>query len=427
MKKIMFILMVLAMFFLGCNNEKTIEKDGGINISMEINCGDLLNEMCNIPQDSIFQLSIQKTKTEQFESIDDLLHSFYKYVQENDSMIQLASYFSTFELKDKISYQSTNEQVINVIKSEIQKEIDKTVINVTKRIEYFAEQPIIVKTIKFNSFQVEIPGITDQQRICNYLQSNGNLEFWETYNNEEIFQYLDGANKKILELGLVQEKPITDTIKKEMSLEEEMNAKRNQEMNDYCKSNPLFAILAPSTYAEKKLMSGPCIGRCSAKDTSIVNKYLGNKIIKNSFPRDVKFCWSYKPIEQNTKVYELIALKISQRDGKAPLNGESIADASSETDQYSSGENVSITMNNDGAQIWARLTAENVGKSIAIVLDNYVYSYPVVQSEIKGGKSTISGRFSTEEAHDLANILKAGRYPAKVLITNFEIIKPGKK
>lgn len=425
MKKFMFILMMLTMFFSGCNNKKTMEKDGGIKINLEVNCGDFLNKICNTPQDSIFQLSIQKTNIEQFGSIDDFVQTFYKNIKENDSTIQLASYFSTFELKDKISYQSTNEQVIKVIKSEIQKEIDETVINVTKRLEYFAEQPITVKRIKFNSIQVEIPGISDQQRICNYLQSNGNLEFWETYENAEIFGNLNEANKKISELGLYEQKAPSDTTN-ELSLLNEINAEKNQKNEDVKINNPLFTILIPSVSNDQKLLSGPCIGRSQAKDTATVYRLLNNKEVSIILPRDLKLCWSSKPMK-DTDVYELIALKVSQRDGKAPLDGESIADASTETDKYSGGENVSITMNNDGARIWARLTTENISKSIAIVLDNYVYSYPVVQSEIKGGKSTISGRFSTEEAHDLANIIKAGRYSAKVLITSFEIIMPGKK
>ncbi|OFX29920.1 MAG: hypothetical protein A2X08_08615 [Bacteroidetes bacterium GWA2_32_17] len=422
MKNSILFLLLFTIIFTSCNNEvKTIESAGGIRIKLEVNNIDLLKGMCIIPEDSLFQMCLQKTSTRKYNSIEEFLESFNKAMQEINPSIKLASYFATFEMKDKIYLHSTNDKVLAVLKSELQKKLDETIINITKRLRKFSEQSANIKVLEYNLILVEVPGLFEKQRICNLLQSSGNLGFWETYENSEVYQYLDAANKKISELGLSNEGYNLDTVKKELSLLDEVNSNKDSVQEKLSKENPLFSILYPNVDSERKLSKGSVVGLSDSKDTAQVNKYLALRQVKLLFPYSLRFLWTLKPLK-GTTVFQLIAIRVTSRNGLAPLDGSVITTAS-----YSSNSEVSMSMNTEGARIWSRFTRDNVGKQIAIVIDNRVYSFPVVNQEIQGGNSSISGDFTIEEAEDMVNILNAGSCPVKLNVVAVDIIEPIKK
>lgn len=426
MKTLIIVFSMLAMALYGCNNEvKTFEMNGGIRINLEVDHIDLLKKMCVNPDDSIFNLCLQKTSSGQYNSIDEFLDVFNKTVQETDPSIQLVNYFASFELKEKISLNATNEQIITVLKAELQKKLEQTVINVTKRLEKFSEQIANVQQLEYNLILVEVPGLFEKERICNLLQSTGSLGFWETYDNSEVFQYLDAANKKIFELGLGIEKTNVDAEKNDNSLLDEINSNKDSINQKSSKENPLFSLLYPSVDNESKLSSGCVVGLADAKDTAQVNKYLALRQINLLFPSNIRFFWTLKPYNNST-LYQLIAIRGSSRDGHAPIDGSVITTAETEMGNSGSPE-VTMKMNSEGARMWSRLTRDNIGKQIAIVLDNYVYSFPIVNQEIKGGNSTISGNFSVEEAKDLVSILNAGSSPVKLKVIAVDIKEAVKK
>ncbi|MBI5540806.1 MAG: hypothetical protein HY951_12150 [Bacteroidia bacterium] len=426
MKNLIIVLSMLAMALYGCNSEvKTVEMIGGIRINLEVDNIDLLKKMCVNPEDSIFNLCLQKTSSGQYNSLDEFLDVFNKTIQETDPTIQLASYFASIELKDKISFTTTNEQVIAVLKSELQKRIEQTVTNVTKRLEKFSDQTANVKQLEYNLILVEVPGLFQKERISNLLQSTGSLGFWETYDNSEVYQYIDAANKKIFELGLGIEKPIIEEEKNDNSLLDEIKSSSDSVNKKFSAENPLLSILFLNIDNQQKLIPGAVVGLADAKDTAQVNKYLELRQIKLLFPSNIRFMWSLKPYNNST-VYQLIGIRVSNRDGRAPLDGSVITSAKTEMG-YSGSPEVTMKMNSEGAKIWSRLTRDNVGKQIAIVLDNYVYSFPIVNQEIKGGNSSISGNFTKEEADDLVSILNAGSSPVKLKVIAVDIKEAVKK
>ncbi|MDD2381512.1 MAG: protein translocase subunit SecDF, partial [Mariniphaga sp.] len=304
---------------------------------------------------------------------------------------------------------------------------------------------------------VELPGVKDQSRVRKLLQGTAILEFWETYENQEVYPFLLQANQRIKEIqgGTEQVSSETseeqaeavvesidtpdesvdtsmDTAQQESSLLDELTAGVEGDttdagidnLEDLRKDFPLFAVLNPSTNQQGQLFPGPAIGLAHSKDTSRVNDYLNMEQVRNIFPRDMKFRWTANAIDESGSFFRLIALKANTRDGRAPLDGDAITDARQDFDQMGSNPEVSMSMNSEGARVWQRLTKENIGKSIAIVLDGYVRSYPTVQNEISGGRSSITGLESIEEAKDLANILKSGKMPAPAHIIQEEIVGP---
>ncbi len=426
MKKYLIILMFSSIAFSSCNNEvKTIESTGGIRINIEISTIDILKELSINSEDSIFQLCLQKTNTGKYNSLEEFLDSFNKTVQEINPSIKLASYFASFEMKDKITFQSTNDKVIEVLKLELQKKIDETIINLTKRLENFSEQPANIKVLEYNLILVEIPGLFEKQRICNLIQSTGNLGFWETYENSEVFQYIDAANKKLVELELYEKKNIIETTNKEQSLLDDINSKNDSMQVKSSNENPLFSILFPNVENGQKLASGAVVGTADIKDTAQINKLLALKQIKSIFPYSLRFLWTLKPIK-DSNLFQLIAIRVTSRDGLSPLDGSVIVSAKKE-DGNNGNPIISMSMNSEGARIWSRITRDNVGKQIAIVLDNYVYSFPLVNDEIKSGNSSITGDFSNEEAEDMVCILNAGSCPVKLKVIAVDIKEAPKK
>ncbi len=437
-----------------------LDLKGGMNVTLEVSVIDLIKAMSDNSKDTTFLNAIALAKKYQKDSQEDFLTLFGRAFEDIDPNARLAAVFSTLDLKDRISYNSTNEEVLSVLRQETTSAIDNSINILRTRIDRFGvSQPNIQELGKAGRVLVELPGVKDPDRVRKLLQGTANLEFWETYENKEIYQYLLDANKRIKEIESASEdiekakkdstlsedkesdaEPVlltkldsstADTTKQEeLSLLEQLEkdtltadtaqATPDQIIKDY----PLFSILTPRTTREGQLLDGAAVGFSHFKDTNKVNKYLRLKQIKSLFPRDLKFLWTIKPFDEVGNFYELVAIKITSRDEKPALEGDVITNARAEFGESRASAEVSMSMNSEGAKVWARLTRENVGRQIAIVLDNYVYSYPVVQDEIKGGRSSITGNFSIPEAKDLANILKSGKLPAPARILNEEIVGP---
>jgi SecD/SecF fusion protein len=375
----------------------------------------------------------EKQKTSQ----DDFVTLFGKSFEQVSPSGKLASIFNTLDLKDKVKYNSTNAEVLDVLKAETKIAIDNSFEIIRTRIDRFGvAQPNIQQLQTAGRILVELPGVDDPKRVRKLLQGTANLEFWETYDNSEVYQYLAQANQKIAEIQSIKTQPTAtpaDTTKaattgNSLLNELDKSAKTDTsavgkaaEMN---KQFPLFSILSPSSTPQGQLYPGAAVGTSMWKDTATVNSYLKMDQVRALMPRNLAFKWTAKAIDTEEKFYRLIAIKVTGRDGRAPLEGDVITDARQDYADMGSRPEVSMTMNSEGAKVWARLTKDNVGKSIAIVLDGYVRSYPNVNGEITGGRSSITGLESVEEAKDLANILKSGKMPAPAIIIAEDVVGP---
>ncbi|MEE0973062.1 MAG: protein translocase subunit SecDF, partial [Paludibacteraceae bacterium] len=300
-------------------------------------------------------------------------------------------------------------------------------------------QPNIQRLETNGRILIELPGIKEPERVRKLLQGSASLEFWETYNLTEIYPALEKANVAVKEyLANTEVAPAAEatqaTAKEELtSAIDSLNAALAQDnsaqtdsvaqMQQFAKENPLFSKLLINNY-NGQLGYGPAVGVVSVRDTATVMDYLTMRQVKEVLPRDLGFRWTVKPVDEKGLYYQLVAIKITNRDGKAPLGGNVIVDARENLSQISSNYTVSMSMNPEGAKTWARLTKENIGRSIAIVLDNMVYSFPNVNTEINGGQSEISGDFTAQEAKDLANVLKSGKMPAPSRIVQEDVVGP---
>jgi len=425
-----------------------LDLKGGMNVTLEVAVDDLIRSLSNYSNDSTFNAALARAKEMRKESQEDFVTLFGQAFEEIDPNARLASVFLTLELRDKININTTNEEVLDVIRSETNSAIDNAFNIIRTRIDRFGvAQPNIQQLQTKGRILVELPGVKDQNRVRNLLQGTARLEFWETYENQEVYPYLLQANEKLSEIQSLEDDTlkeaslqepaeetgtVSDTTMEEGSLLSEMEEGITEDtttaapdnVEQFRKEYPLFAVLNPSTDQSGQLFPGPAIGIAHFKDTSRVNKYLNLEQIRSIFPRDMMFRWTAKPVDEAGNYFRLIALKVTTRDGQPPLDGDVITDARQDFDQFGSNPEVSMTMNSEGAKTWQRMTKENIGKSIAIVLDGYVRSYPTVQNEISGGRSSITGLESIEEAKDLANILKSGKMPAPARIIQEEIVGP---
>ncbi len=417
-----------------------LDLQGGMNVTLEVSVVDLVKSLSNFSKDSTFNAAIRMAKQKQLSSQEDFVTLFGKSFEEISPNGKLAAIFNTLELKDKIKYNSTNKEVLDVLHKETKVAIDNSFNIIRTRIDRFGvAQPNIQQLQTAGRILVELPGISDPNRVRKLLQGTANLEFWETYDNSEVYQYLAQANQKLVEVFSAQAQGLTataDTTAKAAktdasnTLLSEMDKKAKTEPTavdknaDVKKQYPLFAVLTPSVTAQGQLYPGAAVGTANFKDTATVNKYLKMEQVKSVFPRNLSFRWTAKAIDKDEKFFRLIAIKVTSRDGRAPLEGDVIVDARQDYTDMGSRPEVSMTMNNVGAKTWARMTKDNVGKSIAIVLDGYVRSYPNVNQEITGGRSSITGLESIEEAKDLANILKSGKMPAPAIIIADEVVGP---
>ncbi len=426
---------------------------GGMNVTLEVAVDDLIRALSHYNTDSTFNAALQQARVMQRGSQEDFVTLFGRAFEEIDPNARLASIFLTLDLRDKININTTNAEVLNVIRTETDAAINNAFNIIRTRIDRFGvAQPNIQQLQTKGRILVELPGVKDQKRVRSLLQGTAMLEFWETYENQEVYTYLLQANDRLREMQASEKKAETtepeealteeqekaeeqvaeqDTVsEQESSLLAELEAAGDttqaglDDLENFRKEFPLFAVLNPSTDQQGQLFPGPAIGIAHSRDTAKVNEYLNREQIKSIFPRDMMFRWTAKSTDQAGNYYRLIALKANTRDGRAPLDGDVITDARQDFDQFGSNPEVSMTMNSEGAKTWQRLTKENIGKSIAIVLDGYVRSFPTVQNEISGGRSSITGLETIEEAKDLANILKSGKMPAPARIIQEEIVGP---
>ncbi len=417
-----------------------LDLQGGMNVTLEVSVVDLVKSLSNFSKDSTFNAALRMALEKQKNSQEDFVTLFGKSFEQISPNGKLASIFNTLDLKDKVKYNSTNAEVLEVLKKETKVAIDNSFNIIRTRIDRFGvAQPNIQQLQTAGRILVELPGIDDPKRVRKLLQGTANLEFWETYDNSEVYQYLAQANQKIAEIQSVKTQATTtaaastvsvtttgtssNTLLNELDKSDKKDASADKNA-DMRKQYPLFSLLSPSVTQQGQLYPGPAVGTAHMKDTATVNKYLKMDQVKALFPRNLAFKWTAKSIDKEDKFFRLIAIKVTGRDGRAPLDGGVIVDARQDYSDMGSKPEVTMSMNSEGAKTWARLTKDNVNKSIAIVLDGYVRSYPNVLGEITGGRSSITGLESVEEAKDLANILKSGKMPAPAMIIAEEIVGP---
>jgi len=422
-----------------------LDLKGGMNVTMEVSVPDILDALSGHNETPNYKEALARAKQKQKSSGADFVTLFIESYREVDPNGQLASIFSTFELKDKVTLTSTNDEVEKVIREEVDGAIQNSFNVLRTRIDRFGVvQPNIQKLAQPGRILIELPGIKEPERVRKLLQGSANLEFWETYEASELLPMLAQINREFAatapeaeaEEAPKAEEPIANSQEPKAEGDEladlvdnldadsaALAADQAAQIADYKKNNPLFAILNPSINQAGQAYRGPVIGTVHYVDTAKVNAMLNSQIAKAVLPRDARFYWTVKAIDEANAYYQLVALK-AQRDGRASLEGDVITDARADFSQISAYANVSMSMNAEGAKTWQRLTKDNIGKSVAIVLDGYVYSFPTVQTEIAGGNSQITGNFTVEEAKDLANTLKSGKMPAPARIIEESVVGP---
>ena len=489
-----------------------LDLKGGMNVTLEVSIPDVIRALSGYNQGENFNKALDiANERQKTNSNIQYLDLFVQAYTEIDPQGKLSTIFSTFDLKDQLSLNSTNTEVIKVLREQIDGAVSNSFNVLRTRIDRFGVvQPNIQKLGNSGRILIELPGIKEPERVRKLLQGSANLEFWETYDVNEVFGILAEANRILAELqgatesAKAEEKPAeTVTISENQtsdlasdditnvlldSLKSANTAADDAKMlEEYKKANPLFALTGTESL---RGYGGPLVGVVSSRDTAKVSAYLETKQVKEIMPRDLAFRWSVKAMAANDNVqelesspittvylvlcilaiilfiyslmlqkkyifllqafsgvaaivlfvfylnsqpqaivkqgdnFELIAIKVTNRDARAPLAGDVITDARADFGQGSAYANVSMSMNAEGAKTWARMTKDNIGKCIAIVLDGYVYSYPRVNSEISGGQSSITGNFTVEEAKDLANTLKSGKMPAPARIVQEDIVGP---
>ena len=405
-----------------------LDLKGGMNVMMEISVPDIIYALSGNSDDATFREAMRQAEEQHLNSQKDFVDLFGEAYAKLDPNAKLAPIF-LYEFKDKITVNSTNDEVLKVIKDETDLAIDRSYQILRTRIDRFGvAQPNIQKLESSGRILVELPGIKDPKRVRKLLQGTAQLEFWETYNFNEIAQYFAEANELLAKSNAVKAENAKEEEVKEgedVALLDQMTAddslkKAQEQANMVTFSNYMLFSVSETGVPYQTAR----VGMAAVKDTANINRML--KMTSSVFPRNIRFAWCVKP-NKNTmngiELIDLVALK-ANRENKCSLGGEVVTEARQDYDQNGRVE-VSIQMNADGAREWKRLTGDNIGRQIAIVLDNYVYSYPVVNDEIPGGRSQISGGDMTvEEAQDLANILKAGKLPAPARILEENVVGP---
>ena len=399
-----------------------LDLKGGMNVMLQVQLEDLVKALAG-EQTPEFNKAIALAKERSVSSRGDFITLFAEAWKEVANGQRLAQVFGTYEMRDRIKPDSTDDEVISVIREDAEAAVANSFNVLRNRIDRFGvASPSIQRLGNTGRILIELPGVKEPERVRKLLQGTASLEFWTTFENSEIMPYLEEANETLAQLAS-SETPAQKAAASDDVIEQELAQQKgsNAELEAYKKANPLFAVLTPSQNRQ-----GALIGYANAVDTARVNALL--KETADLFPAEFRPMWSVKPSEYVAvdNVYELIAIKVSSRDGKAPLDGSVVTDARvSYNNQRGGGApTVSMSMNAEGANIWARLTKDNIGKQIAIVLDGTVYSYPVVNTEITGGNSEISGHFDIEEATDLTNVLKSGKLPAPATIVQEQVVGP---
>ncbi len=417
-----------------------LDLKGGMNVMLEVSTVDVVRALAGHTEDSVFNKAIDMAIATQKKTTNrDFVSLFYDAIREVNPNVQLASYFNT-QLRDRIKLNDDNDAVIKVVKEEAAGAYDRTYEILRQRIDKFGvAQPTIQQLRASERILVELPGVKDPQRVRKLLQGTAQLEFWLTYDNAEAYRMLEQVDDFVASIGgveakeetteevaEVEEQPVSegDSLLNALGADKDNSAEAaNDELT---KNHPLFNenMLMPNINQQGGLLAGPVVGYAHGKSREAINRMIDaameKRIIDN---RTVKFLWGAKPVQDGSDIYQLYAIRINTRDGSALLDGSVITDARQDFTN-AGGNEISMTMNSEGAREWKRITGENVGNCIAIVLDNLVYSAPVVNGEIAGGRSSITGAFTLEEAKDLANILKSGKLPAPAVIVQEAVVGP---
>lgn len=419
-----------------------LDLKGGMNVILEVSVPDVLENLADHKVDAAFVKSMKEARAEHEVSQSDFITLFINAFKKNAPGRHLSEIFATQQLQGKVSPNSSDKDVEKVLRTEVQAAIDNSFLVVRTRIDKFGVvQPNIQKLEgQQGRIMVEMPGINEPERVRKLLQGSANLEFWETYNSDEIIPYLSQLNQREANHRSGVKEEVADSAANDTAVvaavekaeakaqaKASFKTKKNAKADDAAsmaeakKQNPLFSIFQPSGNGALSL-----VGYASARDTAEVNKIIYSALAKQILPADCRLLWSAKPADgiQAKNIYELHAIKVTTTNGRAPIEGDVVTDAKDQFNNLTGSPEVSMTMNSDGARRWAALTKANVGKAIAIVLDGTVYSAPRVNGEISGGQSSISGNFTIEDTKDLANTLKSGRMPAPAHIVQEEVVGP---
>ncbi|MBO8479386.1 MAG: protein translocase subunit SecDF [Bacteroidetes bacterium] len=415
-----------------------LDLKGGMNVMLQVQLKDLVKALADNNPSPEFAKALDLADQRTVTSSGDFITLFAEAWKEVGNGQRLAQIFGTYEMRDKIKPEFSDDQVIEVIRGEAESAISNSFNVLRNRIDRFGvTQPSIQKLGNSGRILVELPGVKEPERVRKLLQGTASLEFWATYENSEIFPFLQEANSTLAQLlaeegvedpaqtAAAEPEEETSSVDSLVSQEIQSQAENTAEYEQYKKENPLFAALQPAMF-NGRLANGACIGYANYADTAKINRWLNMPQIEALFPAEFKAHWSVKPSSfiPGGNTYELVAIKATSRDGKAPLDGGVVTDARVQYSGQGGSPEVSMTMNAEGANIWARMTKDNIGRQIAIVLDGMVYSYPVVNTEITGGSSQITGNFDLEEAEDLANVLKSGKLPAPATIIQEQVVGP---
>lgn len=426
-----------------------LDLKGGMNVTLEISLSEMVRNLANNSTDANFNAALRTAQARTKESQKDFITLFGEEYEKVSPNGRLAALFSTRETASNLKPDASNSDVLNYLRTEAKSAIDRSFNILRTRIDKFGvTSPNIQLQEGTNRILVELPGVTDEQRVRKLLQGSAKLEFWETYDNGEIYPLLSSINGIIAAAD-----KSADTTKKAAAAVKQDTAgsklsslgKRDTTKSDtsatgksqaeLARQNPLFAVLTPATLqgqnGQPGLRPGPVVGYTAQKDTAKVNQYLNSAAVKAVIPQNLKLLWGVEPIDPDSRVFELYALKTSGLGGEPALEGDVISDARADVDQSGNPEVVMI-MNSEGARAWRSITntaagspqSEEDNKSVAIVLDNLIYSAPRVSGEIPNGISSISGSFQIEDTQDLANVLKAGRLPAPAKIVSEYIVGP---
>ena len=403
-----------------------LDLKGGMNVMLEIAVEDVVKALSNNSTDPIFLAAVEEAKVAAKNSQSDFISLFAKSYEKLSEGAPLAIIFNNQVMKDKVTLNSSNDEVVKVLRAEAESAIANSYNVLRSRIDRFGvAQPNIQRLENSGRILVELPGVKEPERVRKLLQGTASLEFWATYDNGEVFPMLQRANNILRDLNVAAQPTEVKAQAAEGDLLATLEGQdENAELEAYAKANPLFAKLMPSTNGAGQIMNGPVVGHAMVYDMETIEEYLALPQVKAVINPDVRFLWSSKAVDEAGTIYQLYAIKADGRDGKAPLDGGSIVDASPQYSQNGGYAEVDMVMNTSGSNVWARLTKANIGKSIAIVLDNVVYSAPTVQTEITGGRSQITGQFDITEATDLANVLKSGKLPAPARIIQDTVVGP---
>ena len=416
-----------------------LDLKGGMNVILEVSVPDVVKALADNKPDEAFNKAVAEAAKLQINSQEDFITLFIREYKKLAPEGKLAELFATQQLKDKVNTRSTDAEVEKVLREEVSAAVDNSFNVLRTRIDRFGVAQPNIQTLegKMGRIMVELPGIKEPERVRKLLQGSANLEFWETFEAKDIVPVLASADNRAR--GLLNADAPVDSAKVEAdttavaeasavsakdslaaALKGETATASNTNIEELKKEHPLLAVLQLNQSGV-----GCIVGYADYKDTADVNRILNMKAVKEVMPRDLKLMWGVKAsdMDKTGRIFELYAIKSTERNGRAPLEGDVVTDAKDEYDQFNK-PCVSMSMNTEGSRRWAALTKKNIGREIAIVLDGYVYSAPRVNSEITGGNSQITGNFTPEVTKDLANVLKSGKMPAPARIVQEDIVGP---